>query len=64
MLVVTIGTGLGTALFSDGHLLPNTELGHIMLDNGLVAERYASKPCATPSSSNGKTGAIDSTVTW
>ena len=43
VLVVTIGTGLGTALFSDGHLLPNTELGHILLDNGLEAERYASE---------------------
>ena len=43
VLVVTIGTGLGTALFSDGHLLPNTELGHIRLDDGLEAERYASE---------------------
>lgn len=43
VLVVTIGTGLGTALFGDGHLLPNTELGHIVLDNGLEAERYASE---------------------
>lgn len=43
VLIVTIGTGLGTALFSDGHLLPNTELGHIMLDNGMEAERYASE---------------------
>ena len=43
VLVVTIGTGLGTALFADGHLLPNTELGHILLDNGLEAERYASE---------------------
>lgn len=43
VLVVTIGTGLGTALFSDGHLLPNTELGHILLDNGQEAERYASE---------------------
>lgn len=41
VLIVTIGTGLGTALFSDGHLLPNTELGHVILDNGLEAERYA-----------------------
>ena len=41
-LIVTIGTGLGTALFSGGHLLPNTELGHLILDNGLEAERYAS----------------------
>lgn len=43
VLIVTIGTGLGTALFSDGHLLPNTELGHIWLDNGQEAERYASE---------------------
>lgn len=43
ILVVTIGTGLGTALFSDGKLLPNTELGHILLENGLEAERYASE---------------------
>lgn len=43
VLIVTIGTGLGTALFSDGQLLPNTELGHIFLDNGLEAERYASE---------------------
>jgi len=43
VLVVTLGTGLGTALFGDGHLLPNTELGHIRLDNGLEAERYASE---------------------
>ena len=43
VLIVTIGTGLGTALFSDGHLLPNTELGHVFLENGVEAERYASE---------------------
>jgi polyphosphate glucokinase len=43
VLIVTIGTGLGTALFSDGHLLPNTELGHVFLGNGQEAERYASE---------------------
>lgn len=42
VLMITIGTGLGTALFVDGKLMPNTELGHIYLDNGLEAERYAS----------------------
>lgn len=42
VLMVTVGTGLGTALFSDGVLLPNTELGHIYLENGLEAEAYAS----------------------
>jgi polyphosphate glucokinase len=43
VLIVTIGTGLGTALFADGHLMPNTELGHLRLDNGCEAERFASE---------------------
>ncbi len=43
VLIITIGTGLGTALFSEGHLLPNTELGHVYLENGQEAERYASE---------------------
>ncbi len=42
VLLVTIGTGLGTALFTDGRLIPNTELGHIHLENGRIAEHYAS----------------------
>src|SRR5438477_376612 len=29
VFIVTLGTGIGTALFVDGHLVPNTELGHI-----------------------------------
>ncbi len=40
-LIVTIGTGLGTALFTNGHLLPNAELGHIEL-GGEEAELRAS----------------------
>jgi polyphosphate glucokinase len=32
VLMVTIGTGLGTVLFSDGKLVPNLELGHIELN--------------------------------
>jgi polyphosphate glucokinase len=41
VLVVTIGTGLGTALFTDGVLVPNCELGHIEV-NGMDAELRAS----------------------
>jgi polyphosphate glucokinase len=41
VLLVTIGTGLGTALFINGQLYPNTELGHIELD-GRDAEWGAS----------------------
>jgi polyphosphate glucokinase len=29
VLLLTIGTGIGSALFVDGRLVPNTELGHI-----------------------------------
>ena len=42
VMLITIGTGLGTALFTEGRLLPNTELGHIFLENGFEAEHYAS----------------------
>ena len=42
VLLITIGTGLGTVLFTDGNLLPNTELGHLYLKNGKKAEHFAS----------------------
>jgi polyphosphate glucokinase len=29
VMVLTLGTGIGTALFTDGRLVPNTELGHL-----------------------------------
>lgn len=41
VLMVTAGTGLGTALFRNGVLTPNTELGHLQL-KGQKAEHYAS----------------------
>ncbi|MFI5531735.1 polyphosphate--glucose phosphotransferase [Kitasatospora sp. NPDC051853] len=41
VLVLTFGTGIGSALFSDGVLVPNTELGHLEL-RGKDAERRAS----------------------
>jgi polyphosphate glucokinase len=41
VIVVTLGTGIGTALIYDGTLVPNSELGHIELD-GEDAERKAS----------------------
>jgi polyphosphate glucokinase len=41
VLLVTIGTGLGSALFTDGYLLPNCEFGHMEV-NGVEAEWYAS----------------------
>ena len=40
VLVVTIGTGLGTALFTNGQLVPNCEFGHLKID-GEDAEVHA-----------------------
>ena len=40
VLLVTLGTGIGSALFVDGYLVPNTELGHIEI-RGKDAERRA-----------------------
>jgi len=41
VLLITLGTGIGTALFVKGQLVPNTELGHIEL-KGKDAELRAS----------------------
>ncbi len=41
VMIITIGSGLGSSLFMDGKLIPNTELGHLYL-NDMVAEHYAS----------------------
>ncbi|MFJ1706555.1 polyphosphate--glucose phosphotransferase [Kitasatospora sp. NPDC088346] len=41
VLVLTFGTGIGSALFVDGALVPNTELGHLEL-RGKDAEHRAS----------------------
>jgi polyphosphate glucokinase len=29
VIMLTLGTGIGTAIFNQGHLLPNTEFGHL-----------------------------------
>ena len=42
VLMITIGTGLGTGLFYHGQLIPNMELGHILYKNGKPIESYAS----------------------
>lgn len=44
VLMLTIGTGIGSALFIDGHLVPNSELGHLYMRNEKeVAEKQVSK---------------------
>lgn len=41
VILLTFGTGIGSAFFRDGVLVPNTELGHLQI-NGAVAEHRAS----------------------
>ncbi len=41
VLMITIGTGIGSALFLDGKLVPNTEYGHLIF-KGDSAEKYCS----------------------
>ena len=42
VILVTLGTGIGTALFINGHLLPNCELGHLEI-RGKDAEKWAAQ---------------------
>ncbi|HOD44733.1 MAG TPA: ROK family protein [Anaerolineaceae bacterium] len=41
VIFLTIGTGIGSAIFTDGHLVPNTEFGHLEM-GGKDAEHRAS----------------------
>jgi polyphosphate glucokinase len=41
VLMLTFGTGIGSALFTDGTLVPNTEFGHVQM-HGADAEKRAS----------------------
>ena len=42
VLLITLGSGLGSALFYEGELIPNTEFGHFFLKGqDHVAEKYA-----------------------
>ena len=43
VMILTLGTGIGSALFMNGRLVPNCELGHLYLpDQALDAEEYTS----------------------
>jgi polyphosphate glucokinase len=46
VVLVTIGTGVGTALLDDGKLVPNAELGHIVVTNQ-VADTWVSDAART-----------------
>ena len=40
VMVITLGTGIGSAMIFDGQLVPNSEMGHLEID-GTVAEARA-----------------------
>jgi polyphosphate glucokinase len=46
VIVLTLGTGVGSAIYTDGKLVPNTELGHMQMD-GKDAERRSSAAART-----------------
>lgn len=43
VILLTFGTGIGSAVFADGRLVPNTELGHLELDGHEAEKRASSK---------------------
>ncbi len=40
VILLTLGTGIGSAIFTDGVLVPNTEFGHVQIKK-MDAEHYA-----------------------
>jgi polyphosphate glucokinase len=49
VMMLTFGTGIGSALFVDGRLFPNSELGHLEMQGG-EAEHWASARVRTAES--------------
>lgn len=41
VILITIGTGIGTAIFNNGALLPNSELGHLLYKKGVFEDYMA-----------------------
>lgn len=43
VLFLTIGTGIGSGLFLDGKLLPNSEFGHLLFKKEIVEKKLSNK---------------------
>lgn len=54
VILLTLGTGIGSALFYNGVLLPNTELGHLKWKDS-IAEKYAANSARESKELNYKT---------
>lgn len=47
VIMLTIGTGIGSGMFYNGELVPNSELGHMLGKDGEPIERYAGNRART-----------------
>lgn len=43
VVLLTVGTGIGSVVFSDGHLVPNLELGHIEMQGRSAEEQISER---------------------
>ena len=43
VILLTLGTGIGSAVFTGGKLVPNTEFGHMVLGGKIAEERASSR---------------------
>jgi len=43
VILLTLGTGIGSAIFTDGKLLRNTEFGHMDMDGKIAEDRASSR---------------------
>lgn len=43
LVVITLGTGVGSGMAINGKLIPNTEFGQIYMANGLIAEKFVAE---------------------
>ena len=44
VIMITLGTGLGSGFFIDGHLIPNIELGSLPYKKSIIEHYVANKP--------------------
>jgi polyphosphate glucokinase len=58
VIVLTLGTGVGSAVYIDGRLVPNTELGHMEV-SGREAEKRSSANARTRRGQSWKAWALD-----
>lgn len=43
VVLLTLGTGIGSAILTNGKLVPNTEFGHMMMDGKIAEDRASSR---------------------